>query len=182
MKMDWLEAIAGYIFVGIVLAWGLFRLFVWWLSRQWQSEARKAIEAARSLDPFAQIRIARCVLEAMTIVERAREADGPPGSIIAAATEVAARATKARHAALAAGAARRTDPDWNAASLVESWAVSLCGSFNGRLSKEAYNKVDKMVFAFVADVLGPMELANAVETTSPGWQKLPREWKPTKLL
>jgi hypothetical protein len=115
-----------------------------------EKEFSRTLKATRSLDMETQRWIARYVLDNTSVIKSARQIGGPAGT--SAAQMLSKKVTEDRQAALAAGATSDTDPSWNAAALVESWAITLIGSLNGKISQDVHENIDKMLFDFVAEV------------------------------
>lgn len=137
----------------------------WYAGRAMRTDLSKTIAAIESAaySPAAHKNIARTVVQQLARVETEETLHGK----LIAATALAQGATRERQMAVASGATNRSDVRWAIPAIVESWSIGLVGSMRGNISKQAFSKIDDMLWRYLNDVLTPEEIAEAAGLAEP---------------
>lgn len=129
----------------------------WFLGRMLRRNVADNISVCKRLPGATQISLAENIISKMEATENLPSKEALIGVLVALARDAMAD----RHAASALlGAQSLSDPKWNAAGIVETWANARLGYLSGRVSHRAFDKVDKLVFHFVTSTLGAARLIN----------------------
>ena len=127
----------------------------WFVGRTLRRNALRDVDTAQNvMTPDARLAVARRVIAQMTLIERQRDAAN--GAIDL--QKAALRQATADKRAAGGHKARRSDPARMAASLVESWLGARLAATQRKISMRAYEKVDAVIWQFIADTIDPAEI------------------------
>ena len=130
----------------------------WFVGRVLRKNAEKDIGIAQDTVPFeTQIIVARTLAQRMAFVENDGNRQGVQNALRAAETMLM-QATRDRHLAVAKATGSFSDPAWLLASLSETWANARAGSLKGKISINAFRKIDMVIGGFLIATLGQDEV------------------------
>ncbi len=135
----------------------------WFVGGMMRREAIRTIGAAKKMPYDVQISIACNVLEMMSFIDNLKGQGRV--AVSEALQSVARQATEDRHMALKRGANSNADPAWNAAALVESWALAYLAQLQGRVSVKIFKSIDAVLWGFISDNLPPEQIAKILGLT-----------------
>ena len=136
-------------------------MFAWYVGRK----LRKAFESdlrvvRKKLTPCDRMMVARRLRQVMDEVAETEASSGRRKAVVLSFLQALVQQAQAdRHAALAAGATNKSDPEWCAASLAELWVVSKLDAELRKISLGTFHRIDEAAFNFVLETLGPEEIA-----------------------
>ena len=126
----------------------------WFVGRALRRNALRDVDTAQNvMTPDARLAVARRVIAQMALIERQRDA---ANGAIDLHKAVLRQATADKRAV--GGHKARPDPARMAASLVESWVGARLAATQRRISMRAYERIDAVIWQFVADTIDPAEI------------------------
>jgi len=136
----------------------------WFVGRTLRRNALRDVDTAQNvMTPDARLAVARRVIAQMTLIERQRDA---ANGAIDLQRAVLRQATADKRA-VGRRKARCSDPARMAASLVESWVGARLAATQRKISMRAYERIDAVIWQFIADTIDPAEIQALLEAQVP---------------
>jgi hypothetical protein len=136
----------------------------WFRARTLRRNALRDVKTARNvLASAARLMVARRVIAQMALIEQ------QPGRANGAIDmlSLALRQATADKRAAPRGSRRDCDPTRMAASLVESWVAARLAASRRKISMRAYERIDAVIWGFVADTIDAAEIEAAFRRQGP---------------
>jgi hypothetical protein len=113
--------------------------------------------------PDARLAVARRVIGQMAIIERQ---PGGANGAIDLQNAVLRQATADKRAA-GRRSTQRSDTARMAASMLESWVAARLAATQRKISMRAYEKIDAVIWQFIADTIDPAEIRTMLGGQAP---------------
>ncbi|MFZ0854427.1 MAG: hypothetical protein WAO08_35165 [Hyphomicrobiaceae bacterium] len=136
----------------------------WFRARSLRRNALKDVKTARNvMGSDARLTVARRVIAQMALIE---QQPGRANGAIDLLSAALRQATADKRAA-PRGSQRDCDPTRMAAALVESWIGARLAASRRKISMRAYERIDAVIWSFVADTIDPAEIEAAFRRQAP---------------
>jgi hypothetical protein len=130
----------------------------WFRARSLRRNVLRDVKTARNvMGSDARLTVARRLIAQMALIE---QQPGRANGAIDLLSAALRQATADKRAA-PRGSRRECDPTRMAAALVESWIGARLAASRRKISMRAYERIDALIWSFVADTIDPAEIEAA---------------------